>query len=361
MYQQATLATASADSAITVTGLRLAPTAAAPTLHALLLPGGPAAASQATATLSSPAATELDFDLTYDGASASWSVRVALPEGRAAAHVEVWCRECRVQGAAGALTGLLSSQALQQSPDAAVVALVLEGAALPAAAESTDGSSSGSRRRLQASNCALSVAGTTHTFGACTSIAPSGGCSMDIYASVAASGAGSVLTLGIAAVTLGGWASVGLPSTPGQMLGASAVIVWPTTGIGANVTGTKLESLEEQPVNAAMGNFAVSNAVAEYVGGKLYAVFSIALPSQSAASVASKPTNLIYAIGPMGSAYSPGIGDHTGEGQLRPYSVMVLSRLALKHLADFLRILSFPCRWQISIRRSHPASQAGAC
>ena len=162
-------------------------------------------------------------------------------------------------------------------------------------------------------NCALSVAGTAHTFSSCTSITPSGGCSMDIYASLAASGAGSVLTLGIAAVTLGGWASVGLPSTPGQMLGANAVIVWPTTGTGANVTGTKLESLEEQPVNAAMGNFAVSNAVAEYVGGKLYAVFSIALPSQSAASIAAKPTNLIYAIGPMGSAYSPGIGDHTGE------------------------------------------------
>ena len=151
MYQQATLATASADSAITVTGLRLAPTAAAPTLHALLLPGGPAAASQATATLSSPAATELDFDLTYDGASASWSVRVALPEGRAAAHVEVWCRECRVQGAAGALTGLLSSQALQLSSGAttATLALVLEGAALPAAAESADGTR-GPRRLLKA-------------------------------------------------------------------------------------------------------------------------------------------------------------------------------------------------------------------
>lgn len=185
-------------------------------LRALLLPDSPTGVHAATADQQLAAAPALDFERTYDRASDSWSLSVALPAGRSRpVLVQLWCRACRVAGSQDAVTGLVTSHKVEQGEAGAVV-LVLEGALLPPAAGAAAGAatavSSAARKLQQAANCAMTLGGTAYTFASCTQadvsarFGGSSSFSFTVYSTVTAAGSGSLLQMGLVAKTGGGWA-----------------------------------------------------------------------------------------------------------------------------------------------------------
>lgn len=192
----------------------------------------------------------LDFDRTFDRASDSWTLQLALPRHPLPppARLELWCRACRRSSgehrassaaAAGAgaaagseLSGMLSSQALpalhgqeeetrEQHPAAAsVIVILLDHATLPPPAQlAGDAAAAVSRRRrlhagAAGSSCQpVTVAGQTYNFSTCVKQPDyelSNGLSMTIHASLEASSAGaagSLLRMAIVAQGKGHWAA----------------------------------------------------------------------------------------------------------------------------------------------------------
>jgi hypothetical protein len=162
------------------------------------------------------AAPSLDFELTHDGSSDSWGLSAALPLGaHQPAAVEVWCRSCRAGGSGQEVTGTVGRQAVQGSgPDAVgMVVLVLEGAVLRGSDDglqpATASAGATTARRLQAAapaSCELTLGGQVHSFASCTQAVATASHSLTIYTTVVPDGAGSVVRMGMAAKTGGGWA-----------------------------------------------------------------------------------------------------------------------------------------------------------
>ncbi|KAI3429584.1 hypothetical protein D9Q98_005670 [Chlorella vulgaris] len=287
-------------------------------MRTVLLPTGLEAG---TAGQQLAAGVVLDFERTFQRSSGSWLLSIALPaSSRQPSLVQLWCNACHQVGSAELVTGLIASRAVDGSSaiDAGVVVVVLDGAVLPAV-EGAGAVFTASRKLQQAAGCTLTLGGQTYSFASCTAAPNTQSYTYSVYSTVVANGSDTLLRMGLVAQTNGGWAGWGLPQARGMMLGASAVIVWPTAA-GANVSGFLLprDSYEEVDVNAAMGTFSILDSAAENVAGELRAVFTIPLPGQSANAVASPAgVNYIYAIGPMGSSYTPGLRDHAIRG--RPY------------------------------------------
>ncbi len=176
----------------------------------------------------------VDFDRTFDRASGSWVLRISLPAAAPRpARLELWCRACR-RADGSQLSGRLSAQPLEGGA-AGVLVVLLRGAALPgdaAAREPAATTAASQRRALQqsASNCTVTVGGTTHTFASCSPVGGSNYYTMTVHSSVepGPGGAGAVLRMGMVASVRGGWASIGLPQFPGAMIGADSVILYPT-------------------------------------------------------------------------------------------------------------------------------------
>ncbi|PRW60222.1 Ferric-chelate reductase 1 [Chlorella sorokiniana] len=295
-------------------------------LRVLLLPDGAPPISEDGLAAAQP----LDFEQSFDTASGSWTLRIA--GAPAAGRLDVWCSACRAAGATeqqqqqqqDGMTGLLSSQPLPGGPGDATLVLHLRGVELPAATGTAGQDTAGltaSRRRLvqagggnKAQQCdPVTVGGKEYTFASCTQTDGYSNLQMTVYSSVVPDGAGSQLRIGLVASTGGGWAGFGLPDTPGMMMGASAVIVWPS-GKGAEVDGFKIpDSYAEADINKARGTFKITDAAADQgPKGELRAVFTIPLPKESANKVASTPVDYIYAIGEMlpGGKPAPGLGSH---------------------------------------------------
>ncbi len=156
------------------------------------------------------AAPALDFELARDGASDSWTLSAALPPGAAQpAAVEVWCRSCRSGGSGEEVTGLVGRQAVQGSePGAAgTVVLALDGAVLPGSHGLQ--SAAATARRLQAAapaSCELTVAGQAYSFASCSQAVATASLSLTVYSTVVPDGSGSIVKMGMAAITGGGWA-----------------------------------------------------------------------------------------------------------------------------------------------------------
>lgn len=109
----------------------------------------------------------LDFDRTFDRASDSWTLAVALPAGAPRpARLDLLCHACRAGDER--LSGLLASRPLGGAQQGgSVVAVVLDGATLPADAPFAGG---GASRRLQAADCSLTVAGKAYSFDTCADV-----------------------------------------------------------------------------------------------------------------------------------------------------------------------------------------------
>lgn len=236
----------------------------------------------------------LDFDRTFDRVRGSWVLGIDLPaQGPRPVSLELWCRACRT-ASGSELTGQLSSQPLE-------------------------GGTAGVQQ--SAGGCSVAVGGTTHTFASCSRLGRSNSYTLTVHSSVepGAGGAGAVLRMGMVASVRGGWASFGLPRFPGAMIGAEAVILYPTAG-GAEVAGFKLTSTLESVVNGAKGTFPLADAAAETSNGELRAVFAISLPNESVASATGAGgVSYIFALGPMGDPTAPGLSYHSydfGSGNL---------------------------------------------
>ncbi|KAL4443841.1 hypothetical protein ABPG75_011578 [Micractinium tetrahymenae] len=265
--------------------------------------------------LSRPA---LDFDRTFDRASGTWVLGIDLPAAAPRpARLDLWCRACRTADGAQ-LSGQLSSQPLAGGASGTLVVL-LQGATLPGRQAAPSGGASAAsasqRHSLQqsAGGCSVTVGGTIHTFASCSPVSRSNSYPLTLHASVepGAGGTGALLRMGMVASTRGGWVSFGLPQYPGAMIGADAVVLYPTA-TGAEVAGFKLTSTLESIVNKAKGSFPLSDAAAEASGGELRAVFTISLPNESVASAtAASGVNYIYALGPMGDLTAPGLSYHS--------------------------------------------------
>ncbi|KAI3429585.1 hypothetical protein D9Q98_005671 [Chlorella vulgaris] len=301
-----------------LSGLRFHGSTDAGAMRTVLLPAGLEAG---TGAVQWAAGVVLDFERTFQRSSGSWLLSIALPASSGQPSlVQLWCNACHQVGSAELVTGLIASRAVDGSSaiDAGVVVVVLDGAVLPAV-EGAGAVFTASRKLQQAAGCTLTLGGQTYSFASCTAAPNTQSYTYTVYSTVVANGSNTLLRMGLVAQTNGGWAGWGLPQARGMMLGASAVIVWPTAA-GAIVSGFLLprDSYEEVDVNAAMGTFSILDSAAENVAGELRAVFTIPLPGQSANAVASPAgVNYIYAIGPMGSSSIPGLRDHAIRG--RPY------------------------------------------
>lgn len=79
---------------------------------------------------------------------------------------------------------------------------------------------------MQASGCGLSLAGQTQTFSSCQVLSTSAAQFNLLWTLQAPTAAGqSVLHMAMDVPSNGGWVAVGFPTTPGEMVGASAVIL----------------------------------------------------------------------------------------------------------------------------------------
>jgi hypothetical protein len=267
---------------------------------------------------------QLDFSLEHHARTDTSSMSITLPNCNTAtaaatvSKIAVWCHRCSVPASENSMlaTGSISTTSTTTTESAGTIVLVVDddnvSLPVPTTQETSPRNQQTSRRSLLQTTSVtctapLKVGSTSTSFSNCATLAPG----LQLYYNLIPSGSGTTFQGGIWAKNGQGYAGFGFAPN-GGMIGADAAIVYPDAGssTGATVTGITMKSYNVAQLNAAKGNYPLTDTTAAVnTDGSISATFSAQLADSPTALQAQQMMYVYVENGPM----LPGntLGDHT--------------------------------------------------